>query len=180
MDRLFHSDIIEIKAAHLHWAKYDPKIPDTYKYKASPDIPIATILSKLAANQIEIDTIIVNKARINSDLKTLPYGILYNFFSKIILVDRAKQYNDVILYIDRTSKQTHNLKRFDEYIYTETLIAKGRKMNLNIFHEDSNIVKGISAVDFFSWAVSRKYEYKDDSFWQLFQSKVANHVEYLF
>jgi len=72
------------------------------------------------------------------------------------------------------------MKRFDEYIYTEVLLAKGHGMNFAIIHGDSNIVRGISAVDFFSWAVSRKYEFSDDTFWQLFRNKVVNHVEYLF
>ena len=171
---------IEIKATHLHRAFKDTRIPDTYKYKMSPDVPITNILTRLATHPIEVDVIIVNKERINEDLRTLPYGVLYNFYSKIILTDRVKQYNDATLYIDRTSKQIHKMKRFDEYIYTEVLLAKGHGMNFAIIHGDSNIVRGISAVDFFSWAVSRKYEFSDDTFWQLFRNKVVNHVEYLF
>ena len=171
---------IEIKANHLHHAQYDSRIPASYKYKTSPDEPIISILSKLAAQPVEIDVIIVNKARINADLRTLPYGVLYNFYSRLILIERIKKYDEACLFIDRTSKQTHSLKRFDEYIYTEALLAKGRAMNFTIIHGDSNLIRGISAVDFISWAISRKYEFADDGFWRIFQNKVVRHVEHLF
>jgi len=171
---------IEIKAAHLHRAPLNPLIPDTYKYKTSPDLPIISILNKLAATPIEVDAIIINKARISADLRTLPYGVLYNYYSKLIVVDRIKQYNIATLYIDQTSKQTHKLRHFDQYIYTETLLAKGHNMNFDIIHGDSNVIRGISAVDFFSWAISRKYEFSDNRFWSLFNSKVSRHIEYLF
>ena len=171
---------IEIKANHLHQAQYDSRIPASYKYKTSPDKPIASFLGKLAAQSVEIDTIIVNKARINADLRTLPYGVLYNCYSRLILIERIKKYDEACLFIDRTSKQTHSLKRFDEYIYTEALLAKGRGMNFSIIHGDSNLIRGISAVDFISWAISRKYEYADDVFWRIFHERVVSHVEYLF
>jgi hypothetical protein len=171
---------VEIKANHLHWANHDSRIPASYKYKTSLDEPVVSFLGKLAAQPIEIDVIIVNKARINADLRTLPHGVLYNYYSRLILIERITKYDEACLFIDRTSKQTHSLKRFDEYIYTEALLAKGRAMNFTIIHGDSNRIRGISAVDFISWAVSRKYEYADNSFWRIFQDKVVHHVEYLF
>lgn len=165
---------IEIKATHLHMAQYEDSIPDDYKYKSTPDAPILEIAEKIAKCNVEIDAIIVNKAKINSNLRTLPYGVLYNYFSRTVLTERLIKYDDVKLFIDRTSKQTHNIKHFDDYILTEALLAKGRNFNVSIEHGDSNVVAGISAVDFISWSISRKYEQNDDRFWDKFKHKVAS------
>ncbi len=109
---------IEIKATHLHMAKHNNDIPSTYKYKNSPDIPILEFLQRLASLEVEIDAIVINKAKISAGLRTLPYGILYNYYSKNVVVDRIIKYDEARLYIDRTSKQTHKMKHFDEYGYT--------------------------------------------------------------
>jgi len=134
----------------------------------------------MASTSIEVDAIIIKKDKINDGLRTLPYGVLYNYFSKNVLVERITKYDDVILFIDRTSKQTHKMKRFDDYIYTEALLAKGHDFNFEIKHEDSNVITGISAVDFISWGLSRKHEFNDPSFWQLFKHKIVTYKRYFF
>ncbi len=171
---------IEIKASHLHMASYNSKIPAQYKYKNTPDIPIIKILRSLAAMSIEIDAIIVNKAKISADLRTLPYGILYNYFSKNVLAERITKYDDAKLFIDRTSKQTHKMKHFDDYIYTEAYLTKGHNFNFCIEHCDSNVIRGISAVDFISWALSRYHEYNDPRFWQLFKHRIVTYKRFFF
>jgi hypothetical protein len=171
---------IEIKATHLHMAHCNSDIPSTYAYKDSPDIPILEFLRKLATLSVEIDAIVVNKAKINAGLKTLPYGVLYNYYSKNVLVDRIIKYDEARLYIDRTSKQTHKMKHFDDYLYTEALIAKGHNFPFQIEHGDSNVIAGISAVDFVSWALSRMFEQKDDSFYKVISGKIGVLKRYYF
>ena len=171
---------IEIKATHLHMAHCNSDIPSRYKYKNSPDIPILEFLQKIATLSIEIDAIVVNKAKINTGLKTLPYGVLYNYYSKNVLVDRIIKYNEARLYIDRTSKQTHKMKHFDDYLYTEALIAKGHKFPFQIEHGDSTVIAGISAVDFVAWALSRKFEQQDDGFYNAIKSKIEILKRYYF
>jgi hypothetical protein len=171
---------VEIKATHLHMAKYNTYIPPSYVYKNNQDEPIENILKKLSKINCEIDVIVIKKANINSNLKTLPYGVLYNYFSKNVLIERIIKYDEVKLFIDRTSKQTHKMKHFDDYIYTEALMAKGHNFNFSIEHCDSNIVTGICAVDFVSWALSRKYEQNDNRFFQIIESKIKNHKLFLF
>jgi hypothetical protein len=171
---------IEIKATHLHMAKHNADIPSAYKYKNSPDIPILEFLQRLASLEVVIDAIVVNKAKINTGLKTLPYGVLYNYYSKNVLVDRIIKYDYAILYIDRTSKQTHKMKHFDDYLYTEALIAKGHNFPFQIEHCDSNVISGISAVDFVAWALSRKFEQKDDAFYKVISGKIGVLKQYYF
>jgi hypothetical protein len=161
-------------------ARYDTGIPAQYKYKNDPDAPIMRILKWMASTSIEIDAVVVNKAKIAPNLRTLPYGVLYNYYSKNVLVERITKYDDAKLFIDRTNKQTHKFKRFDDYIYTEALLAKGQFFSFSIEHGDSNIIRGISAVDFISWGLSRKHEYNDPKFWHLFKHRIVTYKRFYF
>jgi hypothetical protein len=72
------------------------------------------------------------------------------------------------------------MKRFDDYLYTEALIAKGHNFPFQIEHGDSNVIAGISAVDFVAWALSRKFEQKDDSFYKVISGKIGVLKRYYF
>ena len=136
---------------------------------------------KILANcKIEIDVIVVMKARIASNLRTLPHGVMHNYFSGRVLVDRIVKYDSVHLYVDETSKQTHDQLHFDGYIKNEALLKKGRNFFLEIVHGDSNVVAGISAADFTCWAVFRRYEYNDARFFNLIRQKIKTLKTFYF
>jgi hypothetical protein len=172
--------IIEIKAHNLFTATSDPRVPTTYKYKNCPEQPILDILNHLAKCDLEIDAIVVLKNRINSDLRTLPYGILFNYYSARVLIDRIVRYDEVHLFVDETSKQTHNLLEFDAYIRNGALLTKRRNFPLEIVHGNSNVIHGISAADFIVWSIFRKYESKDARFFDLIKHKIQNYKTYYF
>ncbi|MFC1929163.1 hypothetical protein ACFLXK_06200, partial [Chloroflexota bacterium] len=120
------------------------------------------------------------KSKINSDLRTLPYGILFNYYSARVLVNRIVRYDDVHLFVDETSKQTHNLLEFDAYIKNGALLTKKRNFPLEITHGNSNVIHGISAVDFIAWSIFRKYESQDTRFFDLIKQKIENFKPYYF
>jgi len=171
---------IEIKAHNLFIAANDFRVPPTYKYKNSPVTPIFEILTRIANADIEIDAIVVFKNKINSDLRTLPYGILFNYYCARVLVDRIVLYDDVHLYVDETSKQTHDLLQFDAYVRNGALLTKKRYFPLEIVHGKSNIIHGISAADFVAWAIFRHYESKDGRFFGLVKNKIKTFKTYYF
>jgi len=171
---------IEIKAANLYYASYDTRIPNTYKYKNNPTEPIKTILRRLAACDIEIDTIIIKKERISKDLQGLPNSVLLNYYSGRVLIDRIVRYDEVNLYVDMTNKQTHDSQHYDGYIATGAYLTKRRFFPLNIQHVDSNIVRGVSAVDFLSWAIFRKYESSDNQYFDIIKNKISTFKTYYF
>jgi len=171
---------IEIKAHNLFVATTGSRIPNSYKYKQTPEVPIIDVLTSIANCEIEIDAIVVLKSKIDSDLRTLPYGILFNYYSGRVLIDRILCYEAVNLYVDETSKQTHDLLQFDGYIRTGALLTKKRNFPLNIVHGNSNVIRGISAVYFVSWAVFRKYESSDDRFFNLIHHKIVHLKTYYF
>lgn len=171
---------IEIKAATLFHCPYDDRITDSFKYKKNPSEPLRTILRRLAACDIEIDIIVVKKDKISEDLQELPNSILMNYFSGRVLIDRILKYDNVNLYVDMTSKQTHDSQHYDGYIKTGAYLTKKRFFPLNIEHVDSNIVRGVSAVDFLSWSVFRKYESKDNQYFKIIEPKICTLKTYYF
>lgn len=171
---------LEIKAHHLITADRNIDVPINYKYRESPEVPIFDILKRLAACDIEIDAIVVLKARISENLRTLPHGILHNYYSGRVLVDRIVRYDDVHLYVDETSKQTHDLRHFDGYIKTGALLSKGHSFPFEIVHGDSNVIAGISAADFLSWALFRRFEYNDTRFFDLIKHKITTLKRFYF
>lgn len=171
---------VEIKAHNLFLARTDSRIPSDYKYKQTPEVPLLDILRRLANCDLEIDAIVVLKSRINDDLRTLPYGILLNYYSGRVLIDRILCYEDVHLFVDETSKQTHDLLQFDGYIRTGALLTRKRNFPLEIVHGNSNVIHGISAADFTSWSIFRKYESRDDRFFDLIKHKIVNLKTYYF
>ena len=171
---------IEIKAHNLYMANADARIPNTYKYKNSPIEPIKGILNRICGCDIEIDGIVILKEKIKDGLRTLPYGILFNYFSARVLVDRITKYEDVHIYVDETSKQTHDQQTFDVYIKNGALITKGYNFPLEIVHGKSHIVQGISAADFIVWSMFRKYEHNDSMFYDIIKQKFTTFKKYYF
>lgn len=171
---------VEIKAHNLFVAQSDVRIPSNYQYKNSPETPIFTILNKLACCDIEIDAIVILKEKILEKLRPLPNGILLNYFSGRVLVDRIVLYDDVHLFVDETSKQTHNLQHFDGYIQTGVFLTKKQYFPFEIVHGNSNVIYGISAADFISWSIFRKYEFGDPRFFDIIKSRLKTFKPYYF
>lgn len=171
---------IEIKAHNLFIARSNKDIPSDYLYKNNPEFPIFKILNNLKNCEIEIDAIVVLKEKILPNLRLLPNGILLNYFSGQVLINRIVKYNEVHLYVDETSKQTHSLQHFDGYIQTGAYLTKKEYFPFEIVHGNSNVIYGISAVDFISWSIFRKYEFGDSRFFDIIKSRIDNFKTYFF
>jgi hypothetical protein len=171
---------IEIKAHNLFVSKTDGRVPNHYKYKNTPEAPIFSILTKLTNCDIEIDAVIVLKEKIHQKLRPLPNGILLNYYSGRVLVDRVIRYDDVHLYVDETSKQTHDSNHFDGYIQIGVFLTKKQYFPFEIVHGNSNVIYGIAAADFISWSIFRKYEFNDSRFFDVFRNKIQTFKKYYF
>jgi len=146
---------------------------------------IPTILTTLAnISSLEISYIVVNKDKItNQSFRNSAYGISYNFFTGILLSDLVFKdgFNDLYLIYDRRNKETHKNLHFQEYLET-IIIGKALTQNTSVTISaeglDSDQCYGLLAVDYFSWAIFRKFEKNDASFFNLFLQKLKRRKEW--
>ncbi len=143
------------------------------------------ILATLATiPSLQISYIAINKKEIkNQSFRQASYGTAYNYFTGILLSEMIFQdgLNDIHLIYDRRNKESHKNKHFQEYLETKifgTALEKGTSVNFLIEGDDSHNRYGLLAVDFFSWAIFRKFEYKDNHFFKLFESKLKRKREW--
>jgi len=103
------------------------------------------------------------------------------FALSALMIFGNKLYSDspIHLIYDTRNKETGTNKHFKEYLQTKiygSALENKVNVDLAIVNDFSHQCFGLSAADFFSWAIFRKYERKDDSFFNIFQDKL--HCEY--
>lgn len=171
---------IEPKATTMFSSSKNRDIPSSFKYKSDP-IPLMTsFLGGLATQDLEIDAIVVNKSNIDEHLKKAPLGILHNYYSSKILVPRVCMYDSVHLFVDRRTKERHPQLKFDGYLETKVLEQRVGWSYFQIMHEDSKKVRGLSTVDYISWAIFRLFEFNDSRFFDCFVGKIKNFKKWYF
>jgi len=133
---------------------------------------------------LEINYIVINKTKItNKSFRGAPYGTAYNYFtgvllSEIIFIDGL---NNVHLIYDKRNKETHQNKHFREYLETKilgTALEKNTDVNLLIRGYESHQCYGLLAADYFSWAIFRRFEYKDHRFYKMFEKRLKRRREW--
>jgi len=140
------------------------------------DITRTRILKSLAQLNITVVTTILNKEKVYVDLQNQK-NYLYNYTANIILdrlmnsksIDKNKE---ISLIVDRKDTKKNIRENFITYI-TDTMKQKREgnfKMSLAASHDE----KGLQAVDFISWAIFRKYEKDDLTFYNIIKSKIID------
>lgn len=142
------------------------------------------INSLLKLKSLEVSYIVVNKHGIKSEaFKQATYGIAYNYFTGILLSELIFQdgYHNTRLIYDLRNKETHEKRHFKEHLKTKILgmgLEKGVDIHLEIDGMQSDKCYGLMAVDFFSWAIFRKFEHGDDRFFKLFRDRLKRKREW--
>ena len=107
-------------------------------------------------------------------MKRAEYGIIYNFLAYRVLKYRLSTTHIVNLIVDAQNTEIHSGRHFNGYVKT-TALAENQGLNrFTIDHLDSDKVYGLRAADYFSWAIHRKYEFKDSRFYDMITDKLCN------
>jgi len=161
------------------------KAYEVYKDKRFGSEAIYEVLNALTtAPTLEISYVVVNKENItNQSFRNAPYGTGYNYFTGLLLSELVFEdnFHDVHLTYDLKNKESHEKKHFREYLETRiigTALEKNVDVNLTIEGLDSQSSYGLSAVDYFSWAIFRRFERKDSRFFDVFQHKLKRRREW--
>lgn len=127
------------------------------------------VLKKLNSLNIEIYTIILDKKQVYDYLKNKK-DKLYNYVSHLIISECSINDKNIDLFVDKRGAKII-ASEFTNYI-TEKLKGINKKCKLKVYHLDSKIESGLQVVDFVSWSIFRKYEHKDDSYYNIIKSKI--------
>lgn len=161
------------------------KACELYKNRKFGPKAVSDVLALLAGmDSLEISYIVINKKKItNQSFRTAPYGTVYNYFTGILLSELIFKdgFHDIYLVFDKKNKETHKNKHFREYLETKIFgmaLEKATNMNLQIEGLDSSTSYGLLAADFFSWAIFRRFEYRDDTFYSLLVDNLKRKREW--
>jgi hypothetical protein len=122
--------------------------------------------------QFGVYSITLNKRKVYKSLMEDKERV-YNYIARLVLdkIPFEKAVNRISLTIDK-SKGRKEIIEFNQYIIRQ---LKGRidpKVPMNIEHKKSHEHAGIQIADVFGWGVYRKYEKKDDLWYNIFKEKI--------
>ncbi|MBU0486823.1 MAG: DUF3800 domain-containing protein [Bacteroidetes bacterium] len=134
------------------------------------------LLNRLANVNCGIMTVYLNKKRVYTRLQD-EKDVMYNYVTNILL-DRiitkkllGSKPDNVVLVASRKETNKFLNENFKQYLRTKTKGNHGLDIRVEIktLHEE----KGLQAVDFASWAIFRKQELGDESYYNLIKSKIV-------
>lgn len=156
LERAFHHGC-------LHCHKEKPKVRNQ-------------VLNLLNEKDISIMAVYLNKKKVYTKLQDEKH-VLYNYVTNI-LIDRVYSkklvpLNEKISLVAsrrETNKfLNHNFKR-----YLENKVAENHKLSIEVSIKTPNEEKSLQVADFASWAIYRKMQYNNDSYYNLIKQKIVD------
>ncbi len=134
--------------------------------------------SKIKNIEFEIYSYTLNKKRVYKEL-TDKKDRVYNFIARLVLDKmNIKNIDGINLIIDK-SKNKKEIEEFNKYIINHLKGKIPPNISLMINHQESKITPGLQAVDMFCWGIFRKYEKKDEDWYNEFSERIKFDGLYL-
>jgi len=133
------------------------------------------MLKRLSEKDIAIMTIYLNKEKVYTRLKD-EKSVLYNYVTNILL-DRI--YSKRIISVEdkvcliASKRETNKFLNQNFKSYLNRQVSNQYKIEIEIQIKTPFEEKALQAVDFASWAIFRKYEHKDESYYNVIKRKVV-------
>jgi hypothetical protein len=133
------------------------------------------MLKKLADKDCALMTIYLNKKRVYTKLqneKTILYNYVANILLDRIMTKKLISPTEPICLI-ASKRETNKFlnENFRSYLKSQT--RNIHKLDLHIEIKTPAEEKSLQAVDFASWAVFRKLEYGDDTYYNIIRAKIV-------
>ena len=120
-------------------------------------------------------TIYLNKLKVYTRLQD-EKQILYNYVTNILLdriitkklVDKTKK-----IHLIASRRETNKFLNENFTNYLTNQARNNYRVDIKIEVKTPYEEKGLQAVDFISWAIFRKYEYGDDSYYNIIKEKIV-------
>ncbi len=129
----------------------------------------------------DIYSVILNKKRVNPDLRTkIGKRKLYNYLSRILIeeIQFQEDVSSLTLIVDKM-KNKNEISDFNLYIENHIESRLPLKCIFYCYHQNSVEDTGIQAVDMFCWGLARKYSMGDESWYNCYKQKIVEEKLYL-
>jgi len=132
------------------------------------------LLKRLNEKDCIVITIYLNKKRVYTKLQE-EKAVLYNYVANILL-DRI--YSKKLIPTDKKAEIIASKKETNKFLnenfknYLNNQMKNRHKIDVAIQIKTPSQEKALQAVDFISWAIFRKYEYGDDSYYNVIKNKI--------
>jgi hypothetical protein len=132
------------------------------------------LLNKLVGTECFIMTIYLNKKKVYTKLEDEKV-VLYNYVTNILL-DRI--FSNKIISITNNVEIVASKRETNKYLnnnfkyYINNQLKNRHGLKIDVFIKTPHEEKTLQAVDFASWAIYRKYEYNDDSYYEIIKKKI--------
>lgn len=162
-----------VKKVHCGLKKKHKRIGTLHAFKEEP-ITIIRLLKLISEKDCSIMTVYLNKRKVYTKLHT-EKPVLYNYVANMLL-DRI--YSKRIIPIDKKIELIASRRETNRFLnenfknYLKNKAQNNYKLDLEISIKTPHQEKSLQAVDFVSWAIFRRYEYGDDSYYNLIKGKI--------
>ncbi len=131
------------------------------------------LLRSLSEKDIAIMTIYLNKSKVYTHLQDEKH-VLYNYVTNILLDRIMTKHLDKDREITLIAEKRETNKFINEGFrsYIEGQLKNKHKALIKIEIKTPREEKALQVVDFASWAIFRKYEHGDDSYYKLIKNKI--------
>ncbi len=132
------------------------------------------LLKKLAESDCSIMSIYLNKKKVFTKLQD-EKQVLYNYVTNILL-DRI--YNKKIVSNDKEIELIASRRETNKFLnenfksYLNRQVKSNHNGTMKVSIKTPSGEKSLQAVDFISWAIFRKYENGDDSYYNIIKNKI--------
>jgi hypothetical protein len=144
------------------------KLKEVSEIKANNSTPTIRkyILSKLVENECDIFAVVIDKGKILSKYDKAQNS-LYHLLCRLLL-SKVSMDGETIIIIDQRDTNKLIKQNFKNYIEMnfENNERKVRFQQLQSFNDN-----GLLIVDFVAWAVNRKYNFNEDSYYNIIKDK---------
>ena len=133
------------------------------------------LLNLLNSKEVSIISIYLNKSKVYTKLKN-EKQVLYNYVTNILL-DRVYTKKliplDMPIVLVASKRETNKFlnENFKEYLKHQ--MESNHKLNISIEIKTPHQDKSLQVVDCVCWSLFRKYEHKDESYYNLIKQKIV-------
>jgi hypothetical protein len=153
--------------------KYKKRFGILHAVKEKP-ITRKRLLERLNNKNCTIMTIYLNKSKVYTRLQD-EKQVLYNYVTNILL-DRiyskrlVTSKNKITIVASRRETNKYLNENFKTYLNTQAKFH--HKVEIEAVIKTPSEEKSLQVIDFVSWAIFRKYEYGDESYYNIIRSKI--------